>query len=169
MDFTYEYNGAERTVTLEKTAGGWKVSFDGREFELKPEKLGPGRFSLMVAGKPYRVFVAEGNGEIYVFIAGRQFVFREPGAGAAAPGAVGAEVVNGILTVRAPMPGEVVKITVEEGGDVSAGDVVAIVEAMKMEHQLITAVNGRVKAVRAAAGDQVDNDQVLVEIEAADG
>lgn len=168
MDFTYEYNGTERTVTLEKTTGGWKVCCDGAEFEITSEKLGPGRFSIMVGARPHRVFVAEGNGAVHVFIAGRQFVFREPGGAAATAGAVSAEFVDGILSICAPMPGEVVKVSVAAGDEVSDGQVVAIVEAMKMEHELTTTVNGVVKAVHAGAGDQVDNAQVIVEIEAAD-
>jgi biotin carboxyl carrier protein len=169
MDFTYEYNGAERTVSLEKTTNGWKVVCDGIGFEATSEKLGPGRFSLMTGARPYRVFTVKGNGVMYVFIAGRQFVFREPGAATGAAGTAGAAVVDGILSIAAPMPGEVVKITVQEAHEVSAGDVVAIVEAMKMEHELTTTVNGVVKAVHVEAGDQVDNAQVLVEIEAAEG
>ncbi|UCE27154.1 MAG: hypothetical protein JSW52_12540 [Candidatus Coatesbacteria bacterium] len=169
MDFTYEYNGAERTVSLEKATAGWKVTCDGIEFEATSEKLGPGRFSLMAGVNPYRVFVAEGNGALYVFVAGHQFVFIERGAATGAAGAAGAAIVDGILSVAAPMPGEVVKITVQEAQEVSAGEVVAIVEAMKMEHELTTTVNGVVKAVHAGAGDQVDNAQVLVEIEAAEG
>lgn len=169
MEFTYGYNGAERTVSLEKTTDGWKVACDGAEFEVSSEKLGPGLFSIMAGVHPYRVFAVEGNGAICIFIAGRQFVFTEPGAAAGTVGAAGAGVVDGVLSVAAPMPGEVVKVTVEAGQEVSAGDVVVIVEAMKMEHELTTTVNGVVKAVHAGAGDQVDNAQVLVEIEAAEG
>jgi biotin carboxyl carrier protein len=77
-------------------------------------------------------------------------------------------VVDGILSIAAPMPGEVVKITVEEGQKVAAGQVVAIVEAMKMEHELATTVDGVVNAVHVGAGDQVDNAQVLVVIKAAE-
>lgn len=169
MDFTYEYDGEERTVSLEKTANGWKVACDGAEFELSSEKLGLGRFSIMAGARLHRVFVAEGTGEAYVFVAGRQFVFREPGTAGARRSAAGAAVVDGILSIAAPMPGEVVKITVEEGQKVAAGQVVAIVEAMKMEHELATTVDGVVNAVHAGAGDQVDNAQVLVEIKAAEG
>lgn len=168
MDFTYEYNGAERNVSLEKTTSGWRVTCDGIEFEATSEGLGPGRFSLVAGIHPYRVFVAEGNGAIYVFVAGWQFVFREPRTASARRGAAGAVVVDGILSIAAPMPGEVVKIAVEEGQKVAAGQVVAVVEAMKMEHELATTVEGVVNAVRVGAGDQVDNAQVLVEIRAAE-
>jgi biotin carboxyl carrier protein len=168
MDFTYEYNGEERAVSLEKTTNGWKVACDGAEFEVSSEKLGRGRFSIMAGARPYRVFTVEGNGAMYVFVAGHQFVFTEPGTTGARRGAASAAVVDGILSIAAPMPGEVVKITVKKGQEVSAGDVVAIVEAMKMEHELTTTVNGIVKAVHVEAGDQVDNAQVLVEIEATE-
>jgi acetyl-CoA/propionyl-CoA carboxylase biotin carboxyl carrier protein len=71
-------------------------------------------------------------------------------------------------SVRSPMPGTVISLGVAVGDEVAAGAVVAIVEAMKMEHTLRAPVDGVVAEVMVAAGSTVALDQVLVRIEATD-
>ncbi|CFE75352.1 propionyl-CoA carboxylase subunit alpha [Mycobacterium tuberculosis] len=73
-----------------------------------------------------------------------------------AVGARPAEVVS-------PMPGSVIAVQVESGSQISAGDVVVVVEAMKMEHSLEAPVSGRVQ-VLVSVGDQVKVEQVLARI-----
>jgi biotin carboxyl carrier protein len=68
-------------------------------------------------------------------------------------------------SLNAPMPGKVLEVRVEEAASVQEGDVVVILEAMKMEHTLRSPFAGLVASVRVAAGDQVDADQVLVVVE----
>jgi acetyl-CoA/propionyl-CoA carboxylase biotin carboxyl carrier protein len=70
--------------------------------------------------------------------------------------------------VRSPMPGTVIAVLVEEGATVTAGQTVAIVEAMKMEHALTSPIDGVVETVHAATGGQVALDQPVVTIAAAD-
>jgi acetyl-CoA/propionyl-CoA carboxylase biotin carboxyl carrier protein len=69
--------------------------------------------------------------------------------------------------VGAPMPGSVVAVEVREGQPVSAGQILAIVEAMKMEHQVLAPVDGIVTGIAVGPGDQVDLDQRLLVVEAA--
>jgi len=64
-----------------------------------------------------------------------------------------------------PMPGLVKQINVEDGDEVQAGDPLAIVEAMKMENVLRAELDGRVKVVKAAAGDSLAVDDVIIEFE----
>ena len=64
-----------------------------------------------------------------------------------------------------PMPGLVKQINVDEGTEVQAGDVLAVVEAMKMENVLRAERNGRVKSVNAAPGDSLAVDAVIIEFE----
>jgi acetyl-CoA/propionyl-CoA carboxylase, biotin carboxylase, biotin carboxyl carrier protein len=73
-----------------------------------------------------------------------------------AAGARPAEVVS-------PMPGNVIAVQVTSGAEVSEGDAVVVVEAMKMEHSLAAPVSGRVE-VLVSVGDQVKVDQVLARI-----
>jgi propionyl-CoA carboxylase alpha chain len=62
-----------------------------------------------------------------------------------------------------PMPGLVKAIHVADGADVKAGDTLAVVEAMKMENVLRAERDGRVKAVKAKAGDSLAVDAVIIE------
>ncbi|TAM72270.1 biotin carboxylase N-terminal domain-containing protein [Mycobacterium sp.] len=64
-------------------------------------------------------------------------------------------------SLLAPMPGSVVRIEVTEGGTVSAGAPIIVLEAMKMEHTVHAPTDGIVASIPVAAGDQVDSGQVL--------
>jgi acetyl-CoA/propionyl-CoA carboxylase, biotin carboxylase, biotin carboxyl carrier protein len=68
----------------------------------------------------------------------------------------------------APMQGTVVKYAVEEGAEVSAGDLVVVLEAMKMENNINAHRDGVVTAVHFAAGDVVESGAVLAHIESGE-
>ncbi|UCE39700.1 MAG: biotin/lipoyl-binding protein [Thermoplasmata archaeon] len=70
-----------------------------------------------------------------------------------------AAAADGIL---APMPGKVVAVKVNLGDDVKPGDVVVILEAMKMENEITSNRDGKISEVRVKEGDSVDADDVLV-------
>jgi len=77
---------------------------------------------------------------------------------------VGAKSGEGVL--KAPMPGKIVSIMVEEGAEVQAGDPVVILEAMKMENELKAPSTGRIKTIPVTAGQSVEKNEILLEIEA---
>jgi pyruvate carboxylase subunit B len=62
------------------------------------------------------------------------------------------------------MPGSVVKIKVKKGDQVKAGDTILIVEAMKMENEIHTPVDGTVETIYVSEGDMVNPDEVLVRV-----
>ena len=76
---------------------------------------------------------------------------------------VGAKTSQGVL--KAPMPGRVLQILVEEGQNVEMGEPVAILEAMKMENELKAPVAGRLASIKVEAGTSVEKNHVLLEIE----
>jgi len=69
-------------------------------------------------------------------------------------------------TVKAPMDGAIVEVLVSEGERVSKGQLLVVLEAMKMEHPMKAGVGGTVRRIGVKQGEQVKNRQVLVEIEA---
>ncbi len=71
---------------------------------------------------------------------------------------------GGVDVVRSPMQGTVLKLSVEAGGEVEAGQVLAIVEAMKMENEIIARHAGAVESVAVAEGDQVTSGQELLRL-----
>lgn len=68
--------------------------------------------------------------------------------------------------LNAPMPGKILEIMVSEGDEVSLGDPVAILEAMKMENELKAPIDGVVASVTAAEGDSLEKNALILEIEA---
>ena len=64
------------------------------------------------------------------------------------------------------MPGQVIKVQVESGQHVKQGDVLMILEAMKMEHRIIAPYDGTVSAIRFVVGQAVQADAILLELHA---
>jgi biotin carboxyl carrier protein len=67
-------------------------------------------------------------------------------------------------SVTAPMPGKILDVMVREGSDVLRGESIVILEAMKMQNEILSPVNGKVLKVHAKANTNVMKDDVLVEI-----
>jgi biotin carboxyl carrier protein len=72
---------------------------------------------------------------------------------------------NKLELVTAPMPGKIVELLVEESSQVKEGEAILILEAMKMQNEIIAQVSGKVKKISVKAGDSVTKDDVLMEIE----
>ena len=67
--------------------------------------------------------------------------------------------------VEAPMVGKVLQVLVQVGDEVAEDDPVVVMEAMKMEINVVAPTSGRISEVRVAPGDSVDTDQVVAVIE----
>ena len=68
-------------------------------------------------------------------------------------------------TLKAPMDGAIVDVLVSEGSAVSKGQLLVVLEAMKMEHPLKSGIDGVLKRLQVQVGDQVKNRQILLEVE----
>jgi geranyl-CoA carboxylase alpha subunit len=68
-------------------------------------------------------------------------------------------------TLKAPMDGAIVDVLVSEGSPVSKGQLLVVLEAMKMEHPLKSGIDGVLKRLQVRVGDQVKNRQILLEVE----
>ena len=85
-----------------------------------------------------------------------------PAAPAAAPKAAAPAGAAGAVSVKAPMPGNSLDVKVAAGASVKAGDVLVILEAMKMENELVAPQDGTVASVNVHKGDTVNSGDVLV-------
>lgn len=73
---------------------------------------------------------------------------------------------TGMKSVRAPMPGKIIDIPVREGAQVRRGEAVVILEAMKMQNEIQSQVNGQIVKIHVKANANVMKDDILVEIKA---
>lgn len=67
--------------------------------------------------------------------------------------------------VTAPMPGKIVEVLAEENALVNAGDAILILEAMKMQNEILTQIAGKITKVHVKPGDSVSKDELMMEIE----
>lgn len=74
------------------------------------------------------------------------------------------QTVNNTGAVTAPMPGTVIKIEKGEGQDVKAGDLVLVLEAMKMENEILAPVSGKISVMNCTEGGTVAGGDLLFEI-----
>lgn len=75
-------------------------------------------------------------------------------------------VTNGeFKTINAPIGGKVLDVKVSVNQQVKKGDLICIIEAMKLENEVLSSVSGKVKEVRVSVGNQVANKEVLVVVE----
>lgn len=163
----YEVTIGEKTRLVELVRSGpdWLCKIDGRSFPLDVAAIQPNMLSLLVDSKSYEVKQESASGEVSIVVGHRQFsaTVRDPrslrsrrrrDAGGSGP-----------KKVSAPMPGKVVRVLVQIGEPVDAGQGVVIIEAMKMQNELKSPKKGVVKKLHAPEGVLVEAGQVLAEIE----
>ena len=119
------------------------------------------RFNITVNGKAYDVAVEEITGGAPASAPVAAPVQASAPAPAAAPAAP-APVVTGGTTVNSPMPGTILDVKVNVGDTVSEGQVLMILEAMKMENDVCAPADGTVASVEVAQGATVETDALLV-------
>ena len=129
------------------------------------------KFMINVNGNSYEVEVEEVKGGV-VQPAAAPTPAPAPVAAAPAPAPAAApapakevQVSEGQEIVESPMPGTILRIEVKEGQTVKAGDNLLILEAMKMENEILAPRDGRVSAITVNVGDSVDTGAKLVVIE----
>jgi len=77
----------------------------------------------------------------------------------------GATDEGGVGIVTAPMHGAVIEVLVREGDTVKEGQRLAILEAMKMQHEILADIDGKVKSINVSVGEQVTANALMLEIE----
>ncbi len=75
--------------------------------------------------------------------------------------------ISASVAIEAPMPGKIIDILVEEGAEVKEGDPIIILEAMKMQNEIMSHITGIIKSVKVKKNDTVMKDDILIEIERA--
>ena len=123
-------------------------------------------FSLIFDGKSYESFVYQGEEGWDVLLRGRQYQVKvvDEREKRLKDAAGGGAVEGGEFHLKAPMPGLVVAVLIEEGQEVKKGQVMLILESMKMQNELKAPRDGIVGRVRVKAGESVEQRQTLLSV-----
>ncbi len=124
----------------------------------------PGVFSVLLGARSFTVAVARRGSELEVWAGGRRHIvaLADPRDRA---GKADRTSASGPVEIRAQMPGKVIKLLVQQGVMVEAGQGVIIVEAMKMQNEMKSPKDGAVRKIQAAEGSTVAAGETLMVIE----
>lgn len=143
------------------------VSVNGKLMDVDFENIsGQPVYSLVIDGKSYEAYVYEGENEVQVLLLGQQYPVtvedeREKRLKAAAGRSV---AETGEFLLKAPMPGLVIMVPVHENQDVAKGEVLVILESMKMQNELKSPRAGKVARIKVKPGETVDQRQALLTV-----
>ena len=112
-------------------------------------------YTITVNGNVYDVTVEEGTGSAAPAAAPKAAP-AAPKAAHAAPKAAAPAGAAGSVTVAAPMPGKILGVKANPGQAVKKGDVIVILEAMKMENEIVAPQDGTIASINVATGDSVE-------------
>jgi biotin carboxyl carrier protein len=144
------------------------INVNGKTYEVDFETVsGQPVYSLIVDGKSHEAYVQENDNVWQVLLRGRLYPVRvEDEREKRLRAAAGAGVAEaGEFHLKAPMPGLVVSILVSEGQEVKKGQVLLILESMKMQNELKSPRDGIVNRVKVRAGESVEQKQSLLSVQ----
>jgi biotin carboxyl carrier protein len=158
-------DGATATLEVHVDRSACWVEVNGVRREIQLIEYDGSRIVFTLNGRVHRAWAWVGERDVRVVLDGRESVFQRVAPGAATAGSPAGETHEPVL--RAPVPGRILKVNVEAGGAVRAGDVLAVIEAMKMETPIVAPADGMVAAVHVEPGTSVEQDQPVVTCEYA--
>ena len=142
-----------------------KAEVDGKIYDLDYARIGEGTYSFIFEGKAIELEVSK-TGKPKVFeINNSCHIFKSEIIDAEAryqKNRTQSDVDTDENTISSPMPGKVVKIPVQVGEKVKAGQTLIIVSAMKMESEYKAKADGVVKEILVSEEDTIDGDQILL-------
>lgn len=164
MKLNLAVNGVKQQIQILVPPPGCRFSLGrGPERSADVATPEPGVYSVLLDGRSYDARVERTIGHLIVSVQGHRFEIEVRDPRRWSPNAASRRGGD-IETVRAPMPGKVVRVLVAPGDTVEAGQGVMVVEAMKMQNEMKASRSGRVLAVAAKEGATVTAGEVLATI-----
>ncbi len=164
MDFEFLIDNKLRKISLEKKDNIFIVSDGDRTFKADIHFISPNSVSILIEGHSFQVYFARDKEKQYLSLGGQQFIVQEPLESEEGYEEGEVKPKEDKLVITAPMPGKVIKINVTEKEEVRRNQTLAIVEAMKMENELKSSIDGFVKKIFVSTGELVDSEKPLIEL-----
>jgi biotin carboxyl carrier protein len=166
VKFEVRIAGEPHAVELDRDAARWRISLDGRAVEADAIELAPGIYSILLDGLSHEVRVTPSPDGTLQVLSGIQEFTAEVADPRSWRGRRHATVeAKGRQPITAPMPGKVVRILVQAGDPVEAGQGILVVEAMKMQNEIKSPKSGKVVRLLAKEGQTVNAGDILAWVE----
>ena len=166
MKFVAIHKGKQMEVEIERKNGIYRLTCDGKSFNVDAVRTNQNNFSLLVGEKSYEVTVENQGANFSVYFYNGTIHLELHDARKFGASAITKKNAHGgAHEIVAPMPGKIIKVAVAKDGQVKEGDPLLIMEAMKMQNELKAPAAGTVKSVNVKEGEAVSSQQVLMVLE----
>lgn len=165
MKYNAEINGEQYRIELSRDQ---QVEINGEPHRINFESVGEQlTYSLLVDGRSFEVNLFQENGTWEVIMRGRRYSVRveDERERLLREASGGTSVQEGKICLDAPMPGLVIDIPVAEGDQVDEGEVLLILESMKMQNELTAPREGTITGIRVQVNQNVERGQTLLVLE----
>lgn len=159
MFINYEHENHVYNVSVERRKNQYFITYDNTEYKVEADEIKPGYLKIKLGDRVIKCVITKGDKDKFVFVEGDVFKVRN------------IELTGAKKTkkkeegnLNSPISGKVVSIKVKDGDKVKKGDVLMIIEAMKMEYLIRAPYNGKVKKVNFKEKDQIEIGQNTAEI-----
>jgi biotin carboxyl carrier protein len=159
----------QHAVLLERTGEfTYRVTVNDEELVVDARPVGPMAYHVLRGGEAHDVLLERRPTQLVVHHDGvalpLEILDERQLARLAVPDDGVRRGADGRVAIRAPMPGKVVKLLARTGEQVTAGQGIVVIEAMKMENDLRSGVDGTVREIRVTEGANVEAGEILVVI-----
>lgn len=162
MLYDVSINGKSHRLELKRVDERWQCRLDGRETTIDAQRVDDNTLSLLIDGKSFEV-QREPDGKIFFRGTRYEALVEDPrswrGRKRAGSGTEGPQKLT------SSMPGKIVRVLAAEGDKISAGQGIAVVEAMKMQNEIRSPKEGTLKKLLARPGMNVNAGEVLAIVE----
>jgi biotin carboxyl carrier protein len=165
MDFEFTVNGVLQKISLDRKDDRISIRHGDNTLEAEVRVISANALSLLVGERSYLLIVARDKDKKHVWLNGHIYLIQSGKEEQRLAERGDDRAQKGKSVVTAPMPGKVVKVNVAEKEAVRKNQTLAIVEAMKMENEIKSPLEGFVKKIYVSPGDLVDSEKPLLELE----
>jgi biotin carboxyl carrier protein len=159
MFINYEHNNHVYNFTIELKDNYYFVIYDNTEYKVHAEEIKPGLLKIKIGDRIIKSIITEGVKEKFVFVDGA--VFKVKPVELTGPKK---QKKKDQGDLSSPISGKVVNVKVKNGDSVKKGDVLMVIEAMKMEYLIRAPYAGVVKKINFKENQQIEIGQVTLEV-----
>jgi len=153
----YLSGNEEKIIEINKADNKFVLEFNNREYEVSLREVGVNKYFSFDGVKWSKLVEVKEINETYIL--DERFLIN---AGFK-PSGQGVEDFGSLIT---QMPGKVIKVLAKEGGNVKKGDTLLILEAMKMENEIKSGIDAKIKAIHVKENQNIESGQLLIELDA---
>lgn len=165
MKYTAIIDGERVDIELNRTASNTlEAQIGGRKYSLEAKTVEPGVYWLNWNNRSLEIAVTDNGGGYVVSMAHRRIPVEMVDTRTALRRAAH-QGHEGLVEIKAPMPGKIVKVLVAEGAEVKSNQGLLVMEAMKMQNEIKSPKKGVVKKLSVSEGDAVSSGDLLAAVE----